>query len=103
MDDLRANFRTNVEGAIFTVQYLRPLLESGQAKQIFLISSIVGSMQGFYSQLSAGVSCAYFSGSFPPARRRSADSLLSTIDSMSKVCSLDPQTPLKQRRKSTID
>lgn len=56
MDDLRANFRTNVEGAIFTVQYLRPLLERGQAKQIFFISSIVGSMQGFYSQLSAGVS-----------------------------------------------
>lgn len=68
MDDLRANFRTNVEGAIFTVQYLRPLLERGQAKQIFFISSIVGSMQGFYSQLSAGVSCAFSFGLFLPAR-----------------------------------
>lgn len=70
MDDLRANFRTNVEGAIFTVQYLRPLLERGQAKQIFFISSIVGSMQGFYSQSAAGVSCVFSFGLFlPPCAR----------------------------------
>lgn len=57
MDDLRANFRTNVEGAIHTVRYLLPLLNQGQAKQIFFISSICGSMQGFYSDSAAGVTC----------------------------------------------
>ncbi|GAA5990277.1 hypothetical protein JCM10908_005908 [Rhodotorula pacifica] len=56
IDDLRSNFRTNVEGAIFTVQYLRPLLERGKAKEIFFISSIVASAQGFYSQFAGGVS-----------------------------------------------
>ncbi|POY73438.1 hypothetical protein BMF94_3776 [Rhodotorula taiwanensis] len=55
MDDLRANFRTNVEGAIHTVRYLLPLLNQGHAKQIFFISSICGSMQGFYSESAAGV------------------------------------------------
>ncbi|BGP33587.1 hypothetical protein JCM10296v2_005391 [Rhodotorula toruloides] len=56
MDDVRANFRTNVEGAIFTVQYLLPLLERGKGKQIFFISSIVASFQEFYSQMAGGVS-----------------------------------------------
>lgn len=57
MDDVRANFRTNVEGAIYTVQYLLPLLERGKGRQIFFISSIVASFQEFYSQMAAGVSC----------------------------------------------
>lgn len=57
MDDVRANFRTNVEGAIYTVRYLLPLLERGKGKQIFFISSIVASFQEFYSTMAGGVSC----------------------------------------------
>lgn len=57
IENLRDNFRTNVEGAIHTVQHLLPLLKQGNAKQIFFISSICGSMQGFYSETAAGVTC----------------------------------------------
>ncbi|BGP56691.1 hypothetical protein JCM8202v2_004321 [Rhodotorula sphaerocarpa] len=55
IENLRDNFCTNVEGAIHTVQHLLPLLKQGNAKQIFFISSICGSMQGFYSETAAGV------------------------------------------------
>ncbi|GJN90453.1 hypothetical protein Rhopal_003464-T1 [Rhodotorula paludigena] len=58
VEDYRANFRTNVEGAIFTAQYLLPLLRKGRAKQVFFISSIVGSLAGPVSQSPGGVAYA---------------------------------------------
>ncbi|GAA5917017.1 hypothetical protein JCM8208_001711 [Rhodotorula glutinis] len=54
-DDLHANFKTNVEGAILTAQHLLPLLRRGKAKQIFFVSSVVASFGGFYSETAAGV------------------------------------------------
>lgn len=59
-DDLRANFKTNVEGAILTVKYLLPLVRNRNTKQIFLVSSVVASFAGFYSETAAGVTCASF-------------------------------------------
>ncbi|BGP49787.1 hypothetical protein JCM10450v2_005692 [Rhodotorula kratochvilovae] len=54
-DDYRANFKTNVEGAILTVQALLPFVRKGKGKQIFFVSSMVASFGGVYSETPAGV------------------------------------------------
>ncbi|GAA5833096.1 hypothetical protein JCM11251_006515 [Rhodosporidiobolus azoricus] len=53
--DLDSNLRTNLYGAIFTVQYFLPLLRKGRGKQIFVVSSLVASFGGSYSQTPMGV------------------------------------------------
>ncbi|GAA6035573.1 hypothetical protein JCM8097_004906 [Rhodosporidiobolus ruineniae] len=55
LSDLDANFRTNVYGVIHTVTHLLPLLKKGQGKQIFVLSSIVASFGGPFSQSPAAV------------------------------------------------
>ncbi|BGP17899.1 hypothetical protein JCM10213_000976 [Rhodosporidiobolus nylandii] len=55
LEDLDANFRTNVYGVIHTVNSFLPLLEKGKGKQIFVVSSIVASFGGPFSQIPGAV------------------------------------------------
>ncbi|GAA5918458.1 hypothetical protein JCM6882_005139 [Rhodosporidiobolus microsporus] len=55
LTDLDTNFRTNVYGVVHTVTHFLPLLRKGKGKQIFVVSSIVASFGGAYSQTAAGV------------------------------------------------
>ncbi|GAA6023929.1 hypothetical protein JCM10207_009280 [Rhodosporidiobolus poonsookiae] len=55
LSDLDANLRTNVYGVVHTITHLLPLLRKGRGKQIFVVSSIVASFGGSYSETAAGV------------------------------------------------
>lgn len=51
-DDLDRHFRTNVFGAIFAFQAIYPLLQKGSDKTVVFVSSIAGSVQGFFPMIS---------------------------------------------------
>jgi NAD(P)-dependent dehydrogenase (short-subunit alcohol dehydrogenase family) len=51
-DDLDRHFRTNVYGAIFTFQAIYPLLQKSSDKTVVFISSIAGSVLGFFPMIS---------------------------------------------------
>ncbi|GAA5882342.1 hypothetical protein JCM1840_005427 [Sporobolomyces johnsonii] len=55
IEALDANLRTNLYGAAHTITHFLPLLRKGKGKQIFVTSSIVGSLGGPFSQVPGAV------------------------------------------------
>ncbi|GAA5950503.1 hypothetical protein JCM21900_004829 [Sporobolomyces salmonicolor] len=55
IEALEANLRTNLYGAAHTITHFLPLLQKGKGKQIFVTSSIVGSLGGPVSQVPGAV------------------------------------------------